>query len=166
MIDGILQIIQRGGLPLLAIVGLSLLLYHRCASALFHFWSIHRTLRHVPPGSQPIARLKQLQRELGQTYQRHRVTISTMVAAGPLLGLLGTVSGMIRTFESLAEQAGKKTVEGLAGGISEALISTEAGLGVAIPAVLALYYTHRLATKGTERLRQLEAAAREGIAPC
>jgi flagellar motor component MotA len=164
--SSVLQLMQRGGMPLVAIVCLSLLLYQRCTAAILYFWGVYRKIKYIPVGTQKGDRLKRLQEELDQTYQRHRVTISTMIAAGPLLGLLGTVSGMIRTFESLAQQTGQKTVEGLAGGISEALISTEAGLGVAIPGVLALYYAHRLAQKGVERLRHLEAESMEGATPC
>ena len=53
----------------------------------------------------------------------------------PLLGLLGTVSGMIRTFNDITDQ-GVGNPQILAGGVSEALISTAAGLVVAIPAVM------------------------------
>ena len=161
MMAPIIEMIQRGGIPLMAILCLSLLLYQRCAHALIYFWCARRQIQKASPGTQKAQRLRLLQEELQQTYQRHRVTIGTLIAAGPLLGLLGTVSGMIRTFGSISEQTGQKTVEGLAAGISEALMSTEAGLGVAVPGILALYYAHRLAQKGTEQLRILEAAAIE-----
>jgi biopolymer transport protein ExbB len=61
--------------------------------------------------------------------------LGTIASLSPLMGLLGTVFGMIRTFNSI-------TVEGignpaaLAGGIAEALVSTAAGLTVAIPALI------------------------------
>ena len=84
-----------------------------------------------------------------------------MIAAAPLLGLLGTVAGMIRTFEHLASR-GARSVEGLATGISEALLNTEAGLAVAIPAMLLLYAAHRLLQKGLRDIVQLEARAKEG----
>ncbi len=62
--------------------------------------------------------------------------VGVFAAAAPLLGLLGTVSGMIRTFH-IVSYYGTGNAQLLSGGISEALISTEAGLVVAIPLVLA-----------------------------
>ncbi len=62
--------------------------------------------------------------------------LGTIAAIAPLLGLLGTVIGMIKVFTALnLEGTGNATV--LAGGISEALITTAAGLTVAIPAMIA-----------------------------
>ena len=62
--------------------------------------------------------------------------LGTIASMSPLLGLLGTVSGMIRTFNDITDQ-GVGNPQILAGGISEALVSTAAGLVVAIPAVIA-----------------------------
>lgn len=58
----------------------------------------------------------------------------------PLLGLLGTVLGMIEAFEALSSSADGSTPDLLASGISEALMTTAAGLSVAIPAYLAYVY--------------------------
>jgi biopolymer transport protein ExbB len=71
--------------------------------------------------------------------ERYLSPLGTIAAISPLLGLLGTVSGMIRSFTAItAEGVGNPTV--LAGGISEALVTTAAGLTVAIPALIA--YRH------------------------
>lgn len=71
--------------------------------------------------------------------ERYLNTLGTIAAISPLLGLLGTVSGMIRAFTAITTQGvGDPTV--LAGGISEALITTAAGLAVAIPALIAHRY--------------------------
>jgi biopolymer transport protein ExbB len=71
--------------------------------------------------------------------QRYLNTLGTIAGISPLLGLLGTVSGMIRSFTAITtEGVGNPTV--LAGGISEALITTAAGLIVAIPALIAYRY--------------------------
>lgn len=64
--------------------------------------------------------------------QRQLVFMNVMVAAAPLLGLLGTVLGMIHTFEAIAT-GGNELTEAMASGISEALITTEVGLLIAIP---------------------------------
>jgi biopolymer transport protein ExbB len=61
--------------------------------------------------------------------------LGTIASMSPLLGLLGTVSGMITAFADITEQ-GIGDPQILAGGISEALICTAAGLVVAIPAVM------------------------------
>ncbi|HEY6557536.1 MAG TPA: MotA/TolQ/ExbB proton channel family protein [Polyangiaceae bacterium] len=63
-------------------------------------------------------------------------TILVLAAVAPLLGLLGTVTGMIATFDVITE-FGTGNPKLLSGGISEALITTEFGLMVAIPALLA-----------------------------
>lgn len=71
--------------------------------------------------------------------ERFLNTLGTIAAITPLLGLLGTVLGMIRTFNAItAEGVGNPTA--LAGGIAEALITTGAGLSVAIPALIAYRY--------------------------
>jgi biopolymer transport protein ExbB len=71
--------------------------------------------------------------------QRYMNTLGTIAAITPLLGLLGTVIGMIKVFSVItAEGVGNPAV--LAGGISEALITTAAGLSVAIPALMAHRY--------------------------
>ena len=63
---------------------------------------------------------------------RYLNTLGTIAAVTPLLGLLGTVVGMIRVFTEITVQ-GTGNANALAGGISEALITTAAGLAVAIP---------------------------------
>jgi biopolymer transport protein ExbB len=67
------------------------------------------------------------------------------VGAAPLLGLLGTVTGMLATFDALAGGAGgDKTMGLVAEGISEALVTTETGLLIALPG---LFFQHQLARK-------------------
>ena len=71
--------------------------------------------------------------------ERYLNPLGTIAAISPLLGLLGTVSGMIRAFTAITSQGvGNPAV--LAGGISEALITTAAGLTVAIPSLIAYRY--------------------------
>ncbi len=68
--------------------------------------------------------------------ERYLNPLGTIAAISPLLGLLGTVSGMIRAFTTITAQGvGNPTI--LAGGIAEALITTAAGLTVAIPSLIA-----------------------------
>lgn len=68
--------------------------------------------------------------------ERFLNALGTIAAISPLMGLLGTVFGMIRTFNAITT-SGIGNPASLAGGIAEALITTAAGLTVAIPALLA-----------------------------
>ena len=76
--------------------------------------------------------------------ERFMSTLGTIAAISPLIGLLGTVVGMIKVFNVLMVQGAGNT-QLLAGGISEALITTAAGLVVAIPAlVFHRYFVRRI----------------------
>jgi len=78
--------------------------------------------------------------------ERYLNTLGTVAAVAPLLGLLGMVVGMIRVFTEITVQ-GTGNANALAGGISEALITTAAGLVVAIPAlVMHRYFTGKIDT--------------------
>ena len=70
---------------------------------------------------------------------RYLITLGSIATISPLLGLLGTVLGIMRVFASIS-QGGLGNPTALAGGISEALITTVAGLAVAIPAYVAHRY--------------------------
>ncbi len=84
-------------------------------------------------------RLEEVGRREAALLERGTPIIGTIASITPLLGLLGTVGGMIRTF-AIIQTAGMGDVGSLAGGISEALITTFAGLSVGIPAVVANRY--------------------------
>ena len=66
--------------------------------------------------------------------------LATIGNITPLLGLLGTVTGMIKAFIKIQELGGRVDASVLAGGIWEALITTAAGLSVAIPTLVAYHY--------------------------
>lgn len=71
--------------------------------------------------------------------ERYLNSLGTIAAVTPLLGLLGTVIGMVKVFTAITT-AGVGNPSVLAGGISEALITTAAGLSVAIPSLIAYRY--------------------------
>jgi biopolymer transport protein ExbB len=77
----------------------------------------------------------QVVHELG----RYLNALGTIAAISPLLGLLGTVFGMIEVFATITTQ-GVGNASALAGGISQALITTATGLSIAIPALLFYRY--------------------------
>ena len=154
------SLLKDGGPVLVPIMCLSVILYGCCASLLvFLFQSRRRLGRGHPVAPADLPGMRQVRDELEESFQQQRATIGAMIKAAPLLGLLGTVIGMIHTFDNLAMDAGKKSMEGLTGGISVALISTEAGLGVAIPAILALYFAQRQLQKTVHDLVEDEGRA-------
>jgi biopolymer transport protein ExbB len=75
--------------------------------------------------------------DLETDLKRHAILVTTLVLIAPLLGLLGTVSGMIVTFDSLADMALFTQDGGIAAGISTALFTTQMGLVVAVPGMIA-----------------------------
>ncbi len=76
-------------------------------------------------------------------FERDLRVMKICVSASPLLGLLGTVTGMLTTFGALASgSGGEKTMGLVAQGISEALITTETGLVIALPG---LFFQYQLA---------------------
>ncbi len=79
--------------------------------------------------------LEDVGRQVVHELDRYLNTLGTIAAVSPLLGLYGTVLGMIKVFTAISEHGvGQAGV--LAGGIAEALITTAAGLTVAIPALM------------------------------
>lgn len=86
------------------------------------------------------------------------------VSTAPLLGLLGTVTGMLTTFGALAAgSGGEKTMEMIAGGISEALITTETGLVIALPGLFFQYLLARDRDRYEAFLARLETACAQHL---
>jgi biopolymer transport protein ExbB len=71
-----------------------------------------------------------------QELKKYRKTVNTIVMVAPLIGLLGTVAGMIETFDSLGSMTLFSQSGGIAGGISQALFTTQLGLVVAVPGLV------------------------------
>jgi len=91
----------------------------------------------------PLVLIRQEMEDIGRhevrRLSRFLVVVETAAAAGPLLGLLGTVFGMIRVF-AVVGVAGVGQPGVLAGGIAEALITTAAGLCIGVPALIAFNF--------------------------
>jgi biopolymer transport protein ExbB len=82
---------------------------------------------------------------IANVLRRYLRVLNGVSTVSPLLGLLGTVAGMIQAFNVIANHAGMGRTEMLAGGISVALITTASGLLVAIPALIFyLYFVGRV----------------------
>ncbi|MBW1988417.1 MAG: MotA/TolQ/ExbB proton channel family protein [Deltaproteobacteria bacterium] len=91
---------------------------------------------------------------LSREFDRRLSLIGALAAAAPLLGLLGTVLGMIGAFETLSAY-GTGNARALAGSVSEALLSTQAGLLVAIPG---LTMKNHLSRRAYDLKRRVSAA--------
>lgn len=89
---------------------------------------------------EPLSIVRQIMEDTGRRevkrLERYMVILETVAAASPLLGLLGTVLGMIKVF-SVISIAGVGQAGLLSGGIAEALITTAFGLSIGIPALVA-----------------------------
>lgn len=110
----------RNGSPLGRVLAAGLLNLHHSRDVMKE--SIEETGRHVV-----------------HELERHLNTLGTIAAVSPLLGLLGTITGLIQVFGTITSQ-GVGNPAALSGGISEALITTAAGLIVAIPALMFYRY--------------------------
>jgi len=105
-------------------------------------------------------------RALRQQQQR-AYPLAVVATVAPIVGLLGTVVGMIEAFHVIAFTGGMGDASLLAGGISKALVNTAAGLSVALPALaLHHFFRHRLTLGGLALEEQLErvldACVRDG----
>ena len=86
--------------------------------------------------------------------RRRMPVLSVLLALAPLSGLLGTVNGMLTTFAGLANAATTKPIDSISSGISEALITTQVGLLIAIPGAFLYSYIRGQLSKITEELHQ------------
>jgi len=80
-------------------------------------------------------RFQEVRNSMLHNIERRLIFLNTLVATAPLMGLLGTVIGMLATFVGLATSGGGETVDVVSAGISEALITTQTGLIIALPGV-------------------------------
>jgi biopolymer transport protein ExbB len=103
--------------------------------------------------------------------ERQLQTVGTFVAAAPLVGLLGTVFGMLVTFQALAAGGAGKVTEAMAAGISQALFPPEVGLCIALPGLILVQIIKRRRQELEAFLARLESytvqtfRARAGLPP-
>ena len=95
----------------------------------------------------PKAEIKEILEDQGRQeirkLERGLIVLETIAAIAPLLGLLGTVLGMVEVFEVIKDQGIGQTAA-LSGGISQALLTTVAGLFIGIPVLIAYnYFTNK-----------------------
>jgi biopolymer transport protein ExbB len=97
----------------------------------------------------PKAEIKELIEDHGRQevpfLERYLTMLGTIASISPLLGLLGTVVGLLRVFDAISQAGGVTNAAILSAGIQNALITTVAGLCVAIPSLVAYNYFARRA---------------------
>ncbi len=122
------------------------------------FQAAYAALQHIDIAS--LAKRKKILDEemkvLESEISAYRSIIETLVAIAPLMGLLGTVIGMIETFESLGNMNLFSQTGGIAGGISQALITTQMGLIIAIPGLLCDRFLKNVESKRLDEIAQIK----------
>ena len=134
------EILRMGGWLMYALAGLSVL-----GLALIVYYAMVLRARNVAPAAQAL-RLRELLKEKRGRDARERQAgrmqnmihyLLDLSAVAPMVGLLGTVIGMLKAFNSVAFDLAKARPMELAAGVGQALITTIAGLIIAIPAMIA-----------------------------
>jgi biopolymer transport protein ExbB len=98
-----------------------------------------------------------------QRMERGFRTIAILGNTAPLLGLLGTIMGMIKAFMVIESAGGKVDAQALAGGIWEAMLTTGVGLAVAIPVLLLLHLLEGMADRRAASMRSLASVLLEQL---
>jgi biopolymer transport protein ExbB len=182
------HVIVRGGPVMIALAITSLLLYKTVIGLLVFVRRVRfddlageqlRRFAGPPPAGGHAAAARHAQEQVSiidemlsrfRRIVRGRLKYShALIIAAPLFGLLGTVEGMLETFRGLSLQLSHEITRTVADGISGALITTETGLIVAIPALFLINWIKRELQR--HELRILEQKMRllsrlEGSDPC
>ena len=136
-------LVGHGGVVLWFMLVLSVVLYSMMASSWLGVFALRKEIRLLGKELQTTSSVDEVVADL-ELYEldklawveRRLPVLSVLIALAPLAGLLGTVSGMLSTFEGLSAKSTEKPIDGISAGISEALVTTQAGLFMAIPAAL------------------------------
>ncbi len=110
----------------------------------------------IASGAPPRDSFHKREAECMEGLRRELFILAALTAVAPLLGLLGTVNGMIDTFGAVAEVAGNTGTE-VAGGISQALITTQFGLLIALPGVFSISRLKSLLSESQKCMGSLRA---------
>ncbi len=121
-------------------------------------------LRHLRwPRSENIEAVQTRARQEMVRLERGLVMLEVITGIAPLLGLIGTVSGLVHVFSHLGLSAGASETQGIALGISEALNTTIFGLSIAVPSLIAFsYFSKKVEAMSVE----MESLVADLIAKC
>ncbi len=98
-----------------------------------------------------------------QRMERGFRTLGLLGDTAPLLGLFGTITGMIKAFMVIDQAGGKVDAQALAGGIWEAMVTTGVGLAVALPILFILHWLENLAARRTHAMHQYASIMIESL---
>ena len=185
-----LFVVEKGGTLMFALLALSLYLYYLG----FELWLRMRSvvpndLQSIPrdrwAGFKQGGRVDQIMRYCLADHQNREETrkrfeqirqsessylnrrlrfLLVLASSAPLIGLLGTVAGMLRTFAGLSMEESYK-MDLVASGISQALVTTQAGLLIAIPALASLHLLNRRKKDWLRCLNRMESISMRQISP-
>ena len=102
-------------------------------------------------------RFDEIRQSMLDLIDRRAVFVGTLVAAAPLMGLRGTVLGMLQTVFGISTSGGAETAGVVASGISEALVTTQTGLTIALPGLFLVMMIKRQRQKLEARIARLES---------
>lgn len=185
MTDEITHIWLSGGWVMIPLFALGVLLYAEAFSIFMlvrrvdpgsddqmHWWEwvreperssgrVGALIRHVQANvssaKQVRDRFDEIRLVLVALIDRRTRFLGMLVSAAPLLGLLGTVLGMLQTFLGIATSGGAETSAVVASGISEALVTTQTGLTIALPGLFFVMLIQRRKHGLEARLARLES---------
>ncbi|HET7307779.1 MAG TPA: MotA/TolQ/ExbB proton channel family protein [Gammaproteobacteria bacterium] len=161
LLDSIAYLAGQGGTLVLWIFATGVLLWTLTAERTWYFW-------RVLPKEKAAVRAEWDAREdhtswcarqireglisrLNVSMTKGHPVLSVLVAMAPLIGLVGTVTGMLQVFSSMSI-LGTADARAMAAGVSAAMINTMTGLAVAVSGLYPVYYFRSRATRETEQL--------------
>ena len=103
-------------------------------------------------------RFDEVREILIRSIDRRLIIITTLIAAAPMTGLLGTVGGMLDMFDGLAAGGGKQSMAMIASGMKEALFTTLTGLVIALPGMFMALIVRERRNKIDSTLAQLQSS--------
>jgi biopolymer transport protein ExbB len=159
LVDDLLLLFERGGAVLWVILAMSVLMWALILDRYLHHFFVMprrrvrllRLWRQDPEGGgrRSTPRTKAMMAAFSAPMHRFLLPIHTLSGILPLLGLLGTINGMIKVFEVITV-FGVGNARGMAAGISEALITTMAGLVTALSGLYFCVNLQSLAERASE----------------
>lgn len=183
----VVAIFREGGLVMAALAAVALLLYITSIAAVIYVlkgnltttrraeWEhwiespeeaegrLGEIIRYAVHG--PRLSVKRVQRRFDEVFDilvrsvdQRLIIISTLIAAAPMTGLLGTVLGMLSMFDGLGAGGGRQSMEMISAGMKEALFTTLTGLVVALPGMFFALIIRQRRNQLATVLSQLQAA--------
>lgn len=186
-VQAVFDIFRNGGPVMAALAGVALLLYITSIAAVIFVlkgnlttgrreeWErwieypeegegrLGEIIRYAVQG--PRLSVKRVQRRFDEVFDvlvrkvdQRLIIITTLIAAAPMTGLLGTVMGMLSMFDGLGAGGGKQSMEMISAGMKEALFTTLTGLVVALPGMFFALIVREKRNQLATVLSQLQAA--------